>query len=170
MAYQPPPQPKKNSNPPPVKKDNPKKDQGCHYCNVVGHWKRNCPLYLDELREIGSRRLGTWAPALQLKKLFPVSVAKGLVNLERLSIKYCVFKSVIAGEGETEQAFDLCRLAEISFYSLPHLESFSSGNFGIKYPELVKVSISGCSSMRLWGNGVHETPELKFVDDVPVKA
>ncbi|GJV02023.1 retrotransposon protein, putative, ty1-copia subclass [Tanacetum coccineum] len=33
-----------------AKKENPKKDQACHYCNVVGHWKRNCPLYLKELR------------------------------------------------------------------------------------------------------------------------
>ncbi|GKE05630.1 hypothetical protein Tco_1397648 [Tanacetum coccineum] len=95
-------------------------------------------------------------------------VAKGLVNLKRLSIRYCVFKEVIAAENEIEQAFELGRLAEISFYSLPHLESFSSGNIGIKYPALVKVSISGCSSMRIWGNGVHETPKLKFVDDVPV--
>jgi hypothetical protein len=38
MPYQP-PQPKKN---PPLK-NNPKKDQGCHYCKVMGHWKRNCP-------------------------------------------------------------------------------------------------------------------------------
>ncbi|GJR63858.1 zinc finger, CCHC-type containing protein [Tanacetum coccineum] len=35
---------------PSQKKENPKKDQACHYCNVVGHWKRNCPLYLEELR------------------------------------------------------------------------------------------------------------------------
>ncbi|GJY18052.1 retrotransposon protein, putative, ty1-copia subclass [Tanacetum coccineum] len=35
---------------PPQKKENPKKDQACHHCNVVGHWKRNCPLYLEELR------------------------------------------------------------------------------------------------------------------------
>ncbi|PWA59467.1 hypothetical protein CTI12_AA391370 [Artemisia annua] len=58
MAYQPPPQPKKNSNPPPVKKDNPKKNQGCHYCNVVGHWKRNCPLYLDEMRANRIKKVG----------------------------------------------------------------------------------------------------------------
>ncbi|PWA65549.1 hypothetical protein CTI12_AA322290 [Artemisia annua] len=58
MAYQPPPQPKKNSNPPPVKKDNLKKDQGCHYCNVVGHWKRNCPIYLDELRANRIKKVG----------------------------------------------------------------------------------------------------------------
>ncbi|GJT19667.1 putative RNA-directed DNA polymerase [Tanacetum coccineum] len=44
VAYQ--PKPKQN---PSLKKENLKKDQACHYCNVVGHWKRNCPLYLEEL-------------------------------------------------------------------------------------------------------------------------
>ncbi|GJV98312.1 retrotransposon protein, putative, ty1-copia subclass [Tanacetum coccineum] len=44
-AYQ--PKPKQN---PPQKKENPKKDQAYHHYNVVGHWKRNCPLYLEELR------------------------------------------------------------------------------------------------------------------------
>ncbi|GJT30441.1 zinc finger, CCHC-type containing protein [Tanacetum coccineum] len=45
VAYQ--PKPKQN---PSQKKENPKKDQACHHCNVVGHWKKNCPLYLEELR------------------------------------------------------------------------------------------------------------------------
>lgn len=54
MAYQA-PQPKKN---PPKKMDNPKKDQGCHYCKVMGHWKRNCPLYLDDLRTNKVKKTG----------------------------------------------------------------------------------------------------------------
>ncbi|GJY84438.1 hypothetical protein Tco_0497814 [Tanacetum coccineum] len=29
---------------------NPNKDQACHHCHMTGHWKRNCPLYLEELR------------------------------------------------------------------------------------------------------------------------
>ncbi|GJR08459.1 retrotransposon protein, putative, ty1-copia subclass [Tanacetum coccineum] len=45
VAYQ--PKPKQYL---PQKKENPKKDQACHHCNVVGHWKRNCPLYLEELQ------------------------------------------------------------------------------------------------------------------------
>nr|GEZ94476.1 hypothetical protein [Tanacetum cinerariifolium] len=32
------------------RKENPNKDQACHHCHVVGHWKRNCLLYLEELR------------------------------------------------------------------------------------------------------------------------
>ncbi|GJX29675.1 retrotransposon protein, putative, ty1-copia subclass [Tanacetum coccineum] len=39
----------KPKNPPTPKKDNPAKDAICHQCGEVGHWKRNCPIYLAEL-------------------------------------------------------------------------------------------------------------------------
>ncbi|GJW01661.1 zinc finger, CCHC-type containing protein [Tanacetum coccineum] len=39
----------KPKNPPTTKKDNPAKDAICHQCGEVGHWRRNCPLYLAEL-------------------------------------------------------------------------------------------------------------------------
>nr|GEU44925.1 hypothetical protein [Tanacetum cinerariifolium] len=35
--------------PKPAAKENPTKDDTCHHCKDVGHWKRNCPIYLDEL-------------------------------------------------------------------------------------------------------------------------
>ncbi|GJY95309.1 retrotransposon protein, putative, ty1-copia subclass [Tanacetum coccineum] len=45
VPYQP------NPKPNPLKrKENPNKDQACHHCHVAGHWKRNCPLYIEELR------------------------------------------------------------------------------------------------------------------------
>ncbi|GJX14127.1 zinc finger, CCHC-type containing protein, partial [Tanacetum coccineum] len=40
--------PKPKTSPPP-KKDNPAKDAICHQCGEVGHWRRNCPVYLTEL-------------------------------------------------------------------------------------------------------------------------
>ncbi|GJS57511.1 retrotransposon protein, putative, ty1-copia subclass [Tanacetum coccineum] len=39
----------KPKNPPPPKKENPVKDVICHHCGEVGHWRRNCPIYLTEL-------------------------------------------------------------------------------------------------------------------------
>nr|GFA20032.1 hypothetical protein [Tanacetum cinerariifolium] len=41
----------KDKAPTPQRKENPNKDQTCHHCHVAGHWKRNCPLYLEELRK-----------------------------------------------------------------------------------------------------------------------
>nr|GEZ39801.1 zinc finger, CCHC-type [Tanacetum cinerariifolium] len=39
----------KPKNPSPPKKDNLAKDAICHQCGEVGHWRRNCPVYLTEL-------------------------------------------------------------------------------------------------------------------------
>ncbi|GKC68297.1 zinc finger, CCHC-type containing protein [Tanacetum coccineum] len=39
----------KAKTPPPPKKDNPAKDAICHQCGEVGHWRRNCLVYLAEL-------------------------------------------------------------------------------------------------------------------------
>ncbi|GJY67436.1 zinc finger, CCHC-type containing protein [Tanacetum coccineum] len=52
MGYAPVPAPsfaRKLKNPPPPKKENPVKDPICHQCGEVGHWRRNCPVYLAEL-------------------------------------------------------------------------------------------------------------------------
>nr|GEU54445.1 hypothetical protein [Tanacetum cinerariifolium] len=38
----------KPKTPPPPKKDNPAKDSTCHQCGEIGHWRRNCPVYLAE--------------------------------------------------------------------------------------------------------------------------
>nr|GEX77291.1 hypothetical protein [Tanacetum cinerariifolium] len=39
----------KPKTPTPPKKDKPAKDDICHQCGEVGHWRRNCPVYLAEL-------------------------------------------------------------------------------------------------------------------------
>ncbi|GJX22050.1 retrotransposon protein, putative, ty1-copia subclass [Tanacetum coccineum] len=39
----------KPKNPTTPKKDNPAKDAIYHQCGEVGHWRRNCPIYLTEL-------------------------------------------------------------------------------------------------------------------------
>nr|GEY32686.1 zinc finger, CCHC-type [Tanacetum cinerariifolium] len=39
----------KPKTPPLPKKYNPAKDAICHQCGEVGHWRRNCPVYLAEL-------------------------------------------------------------------------------------------------------------------------
>ncbi|GJX03394.1 zinc finger, CCHC-type containing protein [Tanacetum coccineum] len=52
MGYAPVPAPPfapKPKNPPTPKKDNPAKDAICHQCSEVGHWRRNCLVYLAEL-------------------------------------------------------------------------------------------------------------------------
>ncbi|GJU72641.1 retrotransposon protein, putative, ty1-copia subclass [Tanacetum coccineum] len=48
----------KPKNPKPTAMECPAKDDSCHHCKEVGHWKRNCPVYLAELlkkkKQVGS--------------------------------------------------------------------------------------------------------------------
>ncbi|GJU46520.1 retrotransposon protein, putative, ty1-copia subclass [Tanacetum coccineum] len=48
----------KPKNPKPSAKEHPAKDDTCHHCKEVGHWKRNCHVYLAELlkkkKQVGS--------------------------------------------------------------------------------------------------------------------
>ncbi|GJQ94392.1 putative retrotransposon protein [Tanacetum coccineum] len=48
----------KPKNPKPTAMERPAKDDACHHCKEVGHWKRNCPVYLAELlkkkKQVGS--------------------------------------------------------------------------------------------------------------------
>nr|GEX27016.1 hypothetical protein [Tanacetum cinerariifolium] len=43
--------PSKTKKPQPQKKDRPAKEGQCHHCKEIGHWKRNCPIYLAELKK-----------------------------------------------------------------------------------------------------------------------
>ncbi|GJY20853.1 retrotransposon protein, putative, ty1-copia subclass [Tanacetum coccineum] len=48
----------KPKNPKPTAMERPAKDDACHHCKEVGHWKRNCLVYLAELlkkkKQVGS--------------------------------------------------------------------------------------------------------------------
>nr|GEZ28230.1 hypothetical protein [Tanacetum cinerariifolium] len=48
----------KPKNPKPATKEHPTKDDTCHHCKKVGHWMRNCPVYLDELLKKKKKQVG----------------------------------------------------------------------------------------------------------------
>ncbi|GJR03260.1 retrotransposon protein, putative, ty1-copia subclass [Tanacetum coccineum] len=48
----------KPKNPKPNAKEHPAKNDACHHCKEVGHWKRNCPVYLAELMK-NKKQVGT---------------------------------------------------------------------------------------------------------------
>ncbi|GJW40719.1 retrotransposon protein, putative, ty1-copia subclass [Tanacetum coccineum] len=54
LAYDP-----RHKIPLPVKKEHPTKDTECHHCYKTRHWKRNCPLYLAELKKNKASTSGT---------------------------------------------------------------------------------------------------------------
>ncbi|GKD97732.1 retrovirus-related pol polyprotein from transposon TNT 1-94, partial [Tanacetum coccineum] len=48
----------KPKNPKLNAKEHPTKNDACHHCKEVGHWKRNCPVYLAELMK-NKKQVGT---------------------------------------------------------------------------------------------------------------
>ena len=49
----------KSKNPKPTAMERPAKDDACHHCKEVGHWKRNCPVYLAELLLKNKKQAGS---------------------------------------------------------------------------------------------------------------
>ncbi|GJW63883.1 retrotransposon protein, putative, ty1-copia subclass [Tanacetum coccineum] len=57
-------------NPKPSVKEHPTKDDICHHCKEVGHWKRNCPAYLAELIK-KKKKVGIAKTATHILNLIP---------------------------------------------------------------------------------------------------
>nr|XP_043638322.1 probable disease resistance protein At4g27220 [Erigeron canadensis] len=113
----------------------------------------------------------------KLKRVFTVSVAQGLVNLKYLSIRNCgdLEEVIWGGDDESRKIIVFPSLTQISLLVLWKLKSFYSGSkdSSIKYPSLVNVKMELFQSMKIWGTGIHETPNLKtlvfeYFDDVQV--
>ncbi|GJS36293.1 zinc finger, CCHC-type containing protein [Tanacetum coccineum] len=73
MGYAPVPAPPfapKPKNPLTPKKDNPAKDAICHQCGEVGHWRKNCPIYLVELMKKKKLSQGASTSGIFTKELY----------------------------------------------------------------------------------------------------
>ncbi|CAH1419631.1 unnamed protein product [Lactuca virosa] len=103
-----------------------------------------------------------------LLTVFPLSVAQGLSNLRCISIvRCCSLMVVISGGDEQTAENDIVfpRLTHIELGFLPQLKSFYSGDSTVKYPSLEFIQVRNCGSMKRWGSGVHDMPNVKFGDD-----
>nr|GFA44268.1 zinc finger, CCHC-type [Tanacetum cinerariifolium] len=82
----------KPKTPPPPKKDNPAKDAICHQCGEVGHWRRNCPVYLAELMKKkklpqGDSTSGSTGNGLVIvlnNCHYAPSITRGVISVSRL--------------------------------------------------------------------------------------
>ncbi|GJX90352.1 retrotransposon protein, putative, ty1-copia subclass [Tanacetum coccineum] len=71
----------KPKNPKPSAKEHPAKDDTCHHCKEVGHWKRNCPVYLVEV--LMKKKQVDSASSLDNCHYAP-SITRGVVSFHRL--------------------------------------------------------------------------------------
>ncbi|GKA78503.1 retrotransposon protein, putative, ty1-copia subclass, partial [Tanacetum coccineum] len=72
----------KPKNPKPTAKEHPAKDDTCHHCKEVGHWKRNCPVYLAELLK-KKKQVGTASSSdgLEASLEFPLERSRVRIGL-----------------------------------------------------------------------------------------
>ncbi|PWA78880.1 NB-ARC domains-containing protein [Artemisia annua] len=132
----------------------------------------NCPDQYISLNNLVTLEI-SFCPMLE--KLFTISVAQGLVNLQKLRIQRCESLKEVISDGDEESGTGeidtvvpakhivFRRLAEIRLNFILNLTNFYPRYATIKYPSLVEVWIYACDKMEKWGYGTHDTPNLRFL-------
>ncbi|GJW15576.1 retrotransposon protein, putative, ty1-copia subclass [Tanacetum coccineum] len=133
----------KPKNPPTPKKDNPAKDTICHQYGEVGHWRRNCPVYLAELLKKkklsqGASTLGALSlyvgdghrAAVEAIREFHLCLPSGLVLILRnchyapsitrgiISVS-CLYKDGFVNRIENDNSISVSRNNLIYFNAIP---------------------------------------------------
>ncbi|XP_022761545.1 LOW QUALITY PROTEIN: disease resistance protein At4g27190-like [Durio zibethinus] len=102
-----------------------------------------------------------------LKYLLSHSVAKCLVQLRHVEIIDCwsMIQVVEAEEKLYEIGYMISfpSLISLEIRNLPELTGFYSGNDSIVFPSLEEVTVKCCPNMKIFCNGVLETPKLRNV-------
>ena len=90
-----------------------------------------------------------------LKSVFSTSVAKALLQLEKLGIKYCAsVEEIIAREEgiETTTLFIFPQLTTLKLQNLPVLKSFYPGKHILDWPLLKYLGIFKCDKLKIFGS------------------
>ncbi|XP_034679687.1 probable disease resistance protein At4g27220 [Vitis riparia] len=88
----------------------------------------------------------------ELLNVFPLSVAKVLVQLEDLYISSCkVLEAIVANENEDEATslFLFPRLTSLTLLALPQLQRFCFGRFTSRWPLLKKLEVLNCDKVEI---------------------
>nr|GEY10306.1 zinc finger, CCHC-type [Tanacetum cinerariifolium] len=95
----------KTKYPKPYAKEYPAKYDVCHHCKEVGHWKRNCPVYLAELlkkkKQVGSTSFSNGIYEIDMHDLVPnvnsiynVSTKRVKHNLDSTYLWHCLLARI----------------------------------------------------------------------------
>ena len=90
----------------------------------------------------------------KLLNVFPLSVAKALLQLEDLVISSCgVLEIVVANEDEDEDEDEtpplFPKLTYLKFIKLPQLKTFCFGRFTSTWPLLKELEMSDCDKVEI---------------------
>ncbi|KAM5584361.1 hypothetical protein ABKV19_003965 [Rosa sericea] len=89
-----------------------------------------------------------------LKNILPVSVAKGLEQLRKLSVTNCVgVEAIVAKEGqETMLNFVFPKATSVIFQSLPQIKCFYNGRHTSKWPLLEELWVNACPNVDIFAS------------------
>ncbi|KAG2663964.1 hypothetical protein I3760_16G057000 [Carya illinoinensis] len=104
-----------------------------------------------------------------LKCLFPPSIAKLLVKLEKITVFFCTeMEEILAKESGDEENRDVIAfplVESIQLINLPKLECFyNEDNHAFEWPSLNSIDIIGCPKLKMFVSTSTKTPKLKGVD------
>ncbi|KAH9753099.1 Disease resistance protein [Citrus sinensis] len=95
------------------------------------------------------------------------STSESLVNLQRMKIADCKMIEEIIQSQVGEEAKDCIVFRELEYLTLdclPSLTSFSLGNYALEFPSLKQVVVRQCPKMKIFSQGVLDTPMLNKVN------
>ena len=97
-----------------------------------------------------------------LKSIFPTSVAKALMQLEKLEIEDCAMvEEIVAKEEgiETTTLFKFPQLTTLELQNLPELKSFYAGNYTSEWRSLKVLHIQKCDKLKIFGSNKSSVEE-----------
>ncbi|KAL9451053.1 hypothetical protein AB3S75_012745 [Citrus x aurantiifolia] len=101
-----------------------------------------------------------------LINLLTLSASESLVNLERMKVADCkMIEEIIqlqVGE-EVKGCIVFEKMNYLTLDCLPSLTSFCSSNYTLQFPFLQKVVVRQCPKMKIFSQGVVDTPNLNKV-------
>lgn len=101
----------------------------------------------------------------ELRKLVTSSVAKTMVNLEKLRVEECAMLTEIVAEEQEETSDEIVfsKLKTVALVGLRNLTSFCSAGHTFNFPSLKKVTLARCPKLRIFTPGILCTPNLERV-------
>jgi len=97
----------------------------------------------------------------ELRNLFPVSVAKDVSKLERMSVLNCKkMVEIVTSKDTSESNDDLLEFPELTFvrlYGLSNMEQFYKGRYPIKCPKLKELRMGECVKLKTFFQETDET-------------
>ncbi|GKC98043.1 retrotransposon protein, putative, ty1-copia subclass, partial [Tanacetum coccineum] len=134
----------KPENPKPFAKEHPTKDDACHHYKEVGHWKRNCPVYLDELIR---RRSKLALPVLQCPEQLGLYLSVALSS--------CSYKQETATDLLGIIHTDVCGpLRYVSRQGASYFITFTDDYSRYGYVYLLKHKPEVCETFKVFKNEV----------------